>query len=104
MSGLSKEGFSEAIDVANNSDAVVLVVGETSVILSGLGWGKGPGATESGEPFTTGEGYDVTDLNPIGVQRDLIQAIYKTGKPIILVMVHGRPWSINWKRKIYQQF
>jgi beta-glucosidase len=64
-----------------------------------LGWGKGPGLSESEDPFTSGEGYDVTDLNPTGVQRDLIQAIYKTGKPIILVMVHGRPWSISWEKK-----
>ncbi len=99
LSGLSKEGFPDAVNVAAKSDAVVLVVGETSVILSGLGWGKGPGIAENEEPFTTGEGYDVTDLNPIGVQRDLIQAIYKTGKPIILVMVHGRPWSIDWEKQ-----
>ncbi len=99
LSGLSKEGFDDAINAANNSDAVVMVVGETSVILSGLGWGKGPGLSESEDPFTSGEGYDVTDLNPTGVQRDLIQAIYKTGKPIILVMVHGRPWSISWEKK-----
>ncbi|NWJ52657.1 MAG: glycoside hydrolase family 3 C-terminal domain-containing protein [Bacteroidetes bacterium] len=99
LSSLSKDGFGDAINAANNSDAVVMVVGETSVILSGLGWGKGPGMSESEDPFTTGEGYDVTDLNPTGVQRDLIQAIYKTGKPIILVMVHGRPWSISWEKK-----
>jgi len=99
LSGLSKDGFGDAINAANNSDVVVMVVGETSVILSGLGWGKGPGLSESEDPFTSGEGYDVTDLNPTGVQRDLIQAIYKTGKPIILVMVHGRPWSISWEKK-----
>ena len=99
LSGLSKDGFGDAIKAAKKSDAVVIVVGETSVILSGLGWGKGPGLDENEEPFSTGEGYDVTDINPIGVQRDLIQAIYKTGKPIILVMVHGRPWSISWEKQ-----
>jgi beta-glucosidase len=99
LSGLSKDGFGEAVAAANNSDAVVVVLGETSVILSGLGWGKGPGKAENAEPFTTGEGYDVTDINPTGVQRDLIQAIFKTGKPVILVMVHGRPWSINWEKQ-----
>lgn len=99
LSGLSKDGFGDAIKAAKRSDAVVIVVGETSVILSGLGWGKGPGLDENQEPFSTGEGYDVTDINPIGVQRDLIQAIYKTGKPIILVMVHGRPWSISWEKQ-----
>ena len=99
LTGLSKDDFGAAVKAAKRSDAVVIVVGETSVILSGLGWGKGPGIAENEEPFTTGEGYDVTDLNPIGVQRDLIQAIYQTGKPIILVMVHGRPWSISWEKQ-----
>ena len=99
LSGLSTGGFEDAINAAKKSDAVVLVIGETSVILSGLGWGKGPGLAENEEPFTTGEGYDVTDINPIGVQRELIHAVYKTGKPIILVMIHGRPWSITWEKQ-----
>lgn len=99
ISSLDKSGFSEAIAAAQKSDAVVVVLGETSVILSGLGWGKGPGEMESDDPFTTGEGYDLTDINPIGVQRELIQAIKETGKPIILVLVHGRPWSIKWEKE-----
>lgn len=99
ISGLGKDGFKEAIDAANNSDAVVMVMGGTSVILSGLGWGKGPGEFENEEPFTCGEGYDLTDLDPLGVQRDLIRELKKTGKPIVLVMVHGRPWTIKWEKE-----
>ncbi len=99
ISSLSKEGFPEAVAAAKKSDVAVVVLGETSVILSGLGWGKGPGELESDEPFTTGEGYDLTDINPLGVQRELIQAIQKTGKPIVLVLVHGRPWSIKWEKE-----
>lgn len=99
ITDLSKEGFDEAVKAARESDAVVIVLGETSVILSGLGWGKGPGEGESKDPFTTGEGYDVTDINPMGVQRDLIKAIHATGKPVILVLVHGRPWSISWEKE-----
>ncbi|MDE6086187.1 MAG: glycoside hydrolase family 3 C-terminal domain-containing protein, partial [Muribaculaceae bacterium] len=99
ITSLSKEGFDEAVALAEESDAVVVVLGETSVILSGLGWGQGPGESESKDPFTTGEGYDITDINPIGVQRDLIQAIHATGKPVVLVLVHGRPWSIGWEKE-----
>lgn len=77
---------------------VVAVLGETSVILSGLGWGRGPGDMEADDAFTTGEGYDITDINPIGVQRELLQALKATGKPIVLVLVHGRPWSIVWEK------
>ena len=99
ISGHSKEGFAEAVKAAEKSDAVVLVLGETSVILSGIGWGKGPGEAENDEPFTGGENYDLSDINPVGVQRELAQAICATGKPVILVLVHGRSWSITWEKE-----
>ncbi len=99
ISDHKKDGFAEAVRAAERSDAVVLVLGETSVILSGIGWGKGPGEAENKEPFTCGENYDVTDLNPTGVQRELAQAIAATGKPVILVLVHGRSWSIAWEKE-----
>lgn len=99
LSGLDKQGFDEAVKAAENSDAVVVVLGTTSVVWSGVGWnGQAPG-NEPKDPFTCGEGYDVTDINPQGVQRELLQAVYKTGKPVILVMVHGRPWSIGWEKE-----
>ena len=99
ISGHSKEGFAEAVKAAEKSDAVVLVLGETSVILSGIGWGKGPGESENDEPFTGGENYDLSDINPVGVQRELAQAICATGKHVILVLVHGRSWSIAWEKE-----
>jgi len=99
ISGHSRDGFAEAVKAAEKSEAVVLVLGETSVILSGIGWGKGPGESENDEPFTGGENYDLSDINPVGVQRELAQAIYATGKPVILVLVHGRSWSIAWEKE-----
>ena len=72
----SKAGFSEAISVANMSDAVVLVVG--------------------GSRRTGGEGVDRSDLNLYGVQNDLVEAIHKTGKPVIVVLINGRPLTINY--------
>ena len=98
ISSLDTGGIAEAVEAAEKSDVVVAVLGETSVILSGLGWGRGPGEMESDDPFTTGEGYDITDINPIGVQRRLLEALKATGKPIVLVLVHGRPWSIGWEK------
>ena len=99
ISGLDKSGFGEAVEAARQSDVSVVVLGGTSVILSGLGWGRGPGEAEAGDPFTCGEGYDLTDINPLGVQRELIQAVQAVGKPVILVLVHGRPWSIKWEKE-----
>lgn len=99
ITGHNREGFAEAVEAAKKSDVAVVVLGETSVILSGLGWGVGLGDNEPKDPFVTGEGYDVTDINPTGVQRELIQAIHETGTPVVLVLVHGRPWSIDWEKE-----
>lgn len=72
----SKSGFPEAIAAANNSDAVVLVVG--------------------GSRKTGGEGVDRSDLDLFGVQNDLVEAIHNTGKPVIVVLLNGRPLTINY--------
>ena len=98
ITGLNRDGIAEAVEAARKSDVAVVVLGETSVILSGLGWGVGLGDNEPKDPFVTGEGYDLTDINPIGVQRELIQAVCATGKPVVLVLVQGRPWSIDWEK------
>ncbi|MDR2271009.1 MAG: glycoside hydrolase family 3 C-terminal domain-containing protein [Sphingobacterium sp.] len=97
VTGSDTSGFLSAIMAVKKSDVAVVVLGESSAVLSGLGWGVGLGDNEPKDPFTGGEGYDVTDLNPMGVQRELLQAIYRTGKPVILVTIHGRPWSITWE-------
>ena len=99
LSGLDKSGFDDAVKTAESSDAVVVVLGTTSVVFSGIGWNGHAPDSEPKDPFTCGEGYDVTDINPQGVQRELLQAIYKTGKPVILVLVQGRPWSISWEKE-----
>ncbi|MFS4417402.1 glycoside hydrolase family 3 N-terminal domain-containing protein [Maribacter sp. 2307ULW6-5] len=72
----STEGFAEAIEAANKSDAVVLVVG--------------------GSRRTGGEGVDRSDLDLFGVQNQLVEAIHKTGKPTIVVLINGRPLTINY--------
>ena len=63
--------------------------------LSGIGWGS----SNTDDFATCGEGFDRTDINPPGVQPELIKKIYKTGKPVIMVMVHGRAYSIAWEKK-----
>lgn len=98
ITGSDRSGIAEAVEAASKSDVAVVVLGETSVILSGLGWGVGLGENEPRDPFVSGEGYDLTSLDPPGVQRELLQAVCATGKPVVLVMVHGRPWSIDWEK------
>jgi beta-glucosidase len=99
LSSMDKTGFDDAITTAKQSDAVVVVLGTTSVVFSGVGWNGHAPENEPKDPFTCGEGYDVTDISPQGVQRELLQELYKTGKPIILILVHGRPWSISWEKE-----
>lgn len=96
ITGLDKSGFAEAIKAAQKSDVVVLVIGGSSMSLAGTGWGE---SNEVKDFPTTGEGYDRTELDPPGVQSDLIREIYKTGKPVALVMIHGNPYSITWEKE-----
>lgn len=99
ITGFDRSGIADAVKAAQQSDVAIVVLGETSVILSGLGWGIGLGENEPKDPFVSGEGYDVTNLDPPGVQRELLQAVYATGKPVILILMHGRPWSIAWEKE-----
>ena len=84
---LSKDtsGFDEAINTAKQADAVVLVVGDNSGALK--------------EKSTTGENNDGATLEIPGVQTQLIQAIAATGKPIVLVLVNGKPFILDWEAK-----
>lgn len=91
ITSLSTDGFDAAIDAAQKSDAVVLVLGGTSVIYSGIGWGD----ANSKAINTCGEGYDRSELDFPGVQSQLLEKIARLGKPIILVMLNGRPYTIG---------
>lgn len=93
--GRSREGFGEAVAAARQSDVALVVIGDTSMILSGVGWGD-PTLPASG---TVGEGFDVTDPVPPGVQQELVQAIQATGKPVVVVLLNGRPYSIPWMKE-----
>ena len=95
ITGLDNSHIPAAVKAAEQSDVIVLVIGGTSMTLSGIGWGK----DIPGDYATSGEGFDRTTLTPPGIQPELIQAIHKTGKPIVLVMVHGRPYSIAWEKE-----
>jgi beta-glucosidase len=99
LSGNDQSGFAAAVDAAKNADAVVVVLGTTSVVFQGIGWNGKAGKDEPKDPFSCGEGYDVTDIAPQGVQRELLQAVYATGKPVILITIKGRPWSIDWEKE-----
>jgi beta-glucosidase len=83
----NKDGFSEAIDAAQKSDVAIIVVGTES------------GTFSDNENATCGEGFDLSDLKLPGVQEELIKAIKATGKPIIVVLVSGKPLAIPWVKE-----
>ncbi|HMH20857.1 MAG TPA: beta-glucosidase BglX [Puia sp.] len=72
----SRNGFAEAISAAGQSDVVIMTVGERRDM--------------------TGEAKSRADLHLPGVQEELIQAICKTGKPIVVLISSGRPLIFNW--------
>lgn len=41
-------------------------------------------------------GFDLSSLDLTGVQEELVEEIYAIGKPVIVVLVTGKPFSISW--------
>lgn len=71
----SQELLQEALDLAKTSDVVVAVVGEASEM--------------------SGEAASRTDISIPANQKKLIQALVKTGKPVVMVLMSGRPLTIE---------
>lgn len=52
------------------------------------------------EPATSGEGYDLTSLRLPGVQEELVEELARTGKPMIVVLVTGKPFELARIREL----
>lgn len=74
--------IAQAVQVAKKSDAVLLVLGENE-LLDREAWSE----THLG---------DVDNLNLVGQQNELAKAMLKTGKPVVVLLINGRPLSINY--------
>jgi beta-glucosidase len=72
----STQSIAQAVRTAQQADIVILVVGEGA--------------------WMTGEAASRASLNLPGVQQQLVEAIYKTGKPVVVVLLNGRPLTIPW--------
>ena len=84
----NKDGFEAAVQAALKSDVAVIFVGSTS--------------SSSGHAYpnaTSGEGFDLSDLRLSGVQEELIKAVKGTGKPVVVVLVSGKPFAIPWVKE-----
>jgi beta-glucosidase len=95
LTGHSTAGFAAAVEAARQSDLAIVVLGDTSMILSGVGW-EDPTLPASG---TVGEGYDVTDPAPPGVQQELLRALLSAGRPVVAIFLNGRPYSVPWMKE-----
>ncbi|GCC50266.1 beta-glucosidase BglX [Chryseotalea sanaruensis] len=71
--------FADAIRIAKESDVVVMVLGESAVM--------------------NGEGASRADITLPGVQQQLLEAIHKTNKPIVVLLLNGRPLALEWMDK-----
>lgn len=87
--GSDTSGFAEAEALANESDAVVCIIGGRSMKDNGVGWG-----IPQTSVITCGEGCDMHDLTPGGPQLDLVRKMIATGKPVTVVMIDGRPETL----------
>lgn len=94
---MSTEGFGEAIEAAKKSDVVVTVVGSSSVGIQyekdGLLNGKRSPEADCGENVTR------VSLDFSGVQLDLLKELKALGKPLVVVLIHGRPISAPWLKE-----
>jgi beta-glucosidase len=71
----------EAVKTARKSDAVVLAIGENELI--------------NREAWSEQHLGDRDDLDLAGMQNELAKAILKTGKPTVILLINGRPITIN---------
>lgn len=72
----SKDEFSKAIQLASSSDVALLVLGEQQKM--------------------SGEAASRESLELPGDEERLLEAVAATGKPVVLVLLNGRPLDIRW--------
>jgi beta-glucosidase len=76
-------------DEGKNLAAAVAKVRAADVVILGLGERQG----------ISGEGFDRSELGLPGQQEQLLEAVVRAGKPVVLVLENGRPLTIGWATK-----
>lgn len=74
-----EEMINEAVETANKADVVVAVLGEAADM--------------------TGESSSMTHIGLQQSQENLLKALVKTGKPLVLVLMNGRPMTLTWENE-----
>ncbi|MDE1193096.1 MAG: glycoside hydrolase family 3 C-terminal domain-containing protein [Arachidicoccus sp.] len=93
----------EAVKAAQHADVAIIVLGgssardfKTDYKNTGAAVVKSDNGNQPLSDMESGEGYDRTTLDLMGLQNKLLQAVAATGKPVILVTIEGRPLNLNW--------
>ena len=73
----AEELRNEAMTIANQSDVIIAALGESSEM--------------------SGESSSRSDITIPDAQKDLLAALLKTGKPVVLLLFAGRPMVIKWE-------
>ena len=96
---MDNSNIPEAVKAAQKADVVVCVVGGSSARDFKTSY-KATGAAEinaqSVSDMDCGEGYDRATLQPLGRQMELLSELKKTGKPLVVVYIEGRPMDKTW--------
>jgi beta-glucosidase len=87
VTGTDKSGIAAAVRAAKGAEVAIVVVGERQYMEN---------ATDTHASPTDGEGHDVASLDLSGAQEDLVQAVFETGTPTVVVLINGRPLSTRW--------
>lgn len=76
LDSLPQKDFTTALTAAKVADVVIMVLGESLNM--------------------SGEAASRSNLDLPGYQEDLLKAVCATGKPVVLVLMNGRPLTIPW--------
>lgn len=83
LRSITEAQIHQAVIEASRNDLVIVVVGENSMRYH---WGE----------KTCGENSDRYKLDLVGRQQQLVEQLYKTGTPVVVVLVNGRPLTTEW--------
>ncbi|MFT2008483.1 glycoside hydrolase family 3 N-terminal domain-containing protein [Pontibacter sp. 13R65] len=95
--------IAEAVAAAKNAEVAVVVLGgssardfKTEYQSTGAATVTAAAGAEAISDMESGEGYDRATLDLLGKQLELLQAVVKTGTPVVVVLIKGRPLNLNW--------
>ncbi|EGP4803151.1 glycoside hydrolase family 3 C-terminal domain-containing protein [Enterococcus faecium] len=89
-----EEKLLEAVTLAQNSDVIIAVLGGSSARNFDMEFLRNGAVSSKGINMDSGENVDVASLSLGGYQQQLIEQLYQLGKPIITILVQGRPYDL----------